>query len=448
MQVYDKYAKAAQANGQTGINSADYDKMCKEMTKVGNTDVSASAATAKLDKLPSPITGDQMAQVIKSGTQDKDGQAAGNEYKQFSDWAAKNQDKLSPEAKNVMQVYDKYAKAAQANGQTGINSADYDKMCKEMVKVGHTDASVAAATDKLDKMPKPISGEQMAKSIKEGTQDLDNSAAGKEYKQFAAWAAKNQDKLSPEAKNVMQVYEKYAKAAQAKGQTGISSADYDKMCKEMTKVGHTDVSAKQAIDELNKGQGKVSGEDMTRAIEKGTKDLDNASAGREFDQFAKWAQNHPGRLSPEAKQVMDIYKKYADQAKANGQTGISQGDYDKMLGEMKNVHTYQDESAGKALDKLNHTTGPVSGRQMLDAIKSGTEDLDGQAAGTEMQDVLAWARDNANRLSPEAKKIVAIYAKYATQALLNGSTGIDQGQYSAMLNEMRRALAPPRFFAA
>src|SRR6185295_1570493 len=408
MQVYSKYAKAAQANGQTGINSADYDKMCKEMEKAGNTDVSVKRTTDMLDKMPSPITGDQMAKAIKSGTQDLDNASAGREYKQFSDWAAKNQDKLSPEAKEVMGVYKKYADAAQAKGQTSIG-ADYDKMCKEMVKVGNTDVSVKQATDALDKMPSPISGDQLAKSIKEGTQDLDNASAGKEYKQFADWTAKNQDKLSPEAKNVMKVYEKYAKAAEAKGQTSIG-ADYDKMCKEMTRVGNTDVSAKAAIDQLNKGQGKVSGEEMTRAIENGTKDLDNASAGREFDQFAKWAQQNPNRLSPEAKQVMDIYKKYADGAKAQGQTGISQADYDKMLGEMKNVHTYKDASAGTALDKLNDTRGPVSGRQMLDAIKTGTEDLDGQAAGTEMQDILAWARDNAGRLTPDAKKMVAIYA--------------------------------------
>lgn len=305
------------------------------------------------------------------------------------------------------------------------------------------DASVAAATQKLDQLPSPISGEQMAQSIKEGTQDLDNSAAGQEYQQFSDWAAKNQDKLSPEAKEVMKVYEKYAKGAQAQGQTGIASDQYDKMCKEMTTVGKTDVSAKQAIDELSKGDGKISGEDLTRAIEKGTSDLDNHSAGAEFDQFAKWAAQNPGRLSPEAKQVMDIYKKYADGAKAQGLTGISAGDYQKMLGEMKNVHTYKDESAGNALDKLNHTTGPVSGKQMLDAIQNGTQDLDGQAAGTEMQDILAWARDNAARLSPDAKKLVAIYAKYATQAILQGGTGIDQGQYQAMLAEMKRALVAP-----
>src|SRR3954470_7085261 len=40
------------------------------------------------------------------------------------------------------------------------------------------DASVDAATAKLDQQPGPISGDDMAKAIKEGTEDLDNSSAG------------------------------------------------------------------------------------------------------------------------------------------------------------------------------------------------------------------------------------------------------------------------------
>jgi hypothetical protein len=121
-----------------------------------------------------------------------------------------------------------------------------------------------------------------------------------------------------------------------------------------------------------------------------------------------------------------------------------------MLGEMKNVKTYQDVSMGNALDKLNHTKGPVSGQEMLNAIKTGSQDLDGHAAGSELQDTLAWARDNASRLSPDARKMVLIYAKYATQALVQGQTGISQADYQQMLAEMKQALRPPppRFVVA
>ncbi|HVE86595.1 MAG TPA: hypothetical protein VND93_27245, partial [Myxococcales bacterium] len=443
MKVYAKYASAAKAKGQTGIAPGEYTKMVAEMKKAGATDVSAASAIKELNGKPAPISGEDMAAAIEKGTKDTDGQAAGKEFKQFSDWAAKNQDKLSPEAKEVLKVYEGYAKAAQAKGQTGIPQADYDKMVGEMKKVGATDASAAAAIKELDGKQAPISGEDMAKAIEKGTSDADNNAAGKEFKQFADWAAKNQDKLSPEAKEVLKVYEGYAKAAQAKGQTGIAQGDYDKMVGEMKTAGSTDVSAKTALDKLSKGDGQISGEDMTRAIQEGTSDLDNASAGREFAQFAKWAEQNPGRLSPEAKQVLDIYKKYASAAKAQGQTGISQGDYQKMLGEMSQVKTYKDEGAGKALDALNHLTGPIGGQQMLDAIKNGTEDLDGQAAGTELQDILKWVQQNASRLSPEAKKMVLVYAKYATQALVSGQTGISQADYQKMLAEMKNTLAPP-----
>lgn len=311
------------------------------------------------------------------------------------------------------------------------------------------DASADAALQKLDQQPGPISGQDMAKAIKTGTEDLDGQGANQEYNQFKDWVTQNGDKMSPEAKEVWNVYDAAAKKAQAKGQTGIDQGDYKKMCDDMTKAANTDVSAKQAIDGLKQGDGKISGEDMTKAIEQGTKDLDNHSATMEYDQFAKFAKENPGKLSPEAKQVMDIYKKYADQAKAAGQNGIAPNDYQKMLGEMKNVKTYQDASMGQALDGLNHTKGPISGQKMMDAIKNGTQDTDGQAAGTELQDTLKWARENASRLSPEAKKMVAIYMKYATQAVLQGQTGISQGDYQKMLNEMKHALQPPpRYVAA
>ncbi len=304
------------------------------------------------------------------------------------------------------------------------------------------DAGADTALNQLNQQKGPISGEDFAKAIKSGTEDLDGQAAGLEYKQFSDWANQNKGKLSPEAQEVMKVYDKYATQSLANGQTGISQADYQKMLQEMKTVGSTDVSAKQAIDGLSKGDGKISGEDMTRSIEKGTSDLDSSSATKEFDQFAKFAQQNPGRLSPEAQQVMDIYKKYANEAKAGGQTGISQANYDKMLAEMKQVKTYKDESAGQALDNLNHVKSPVSGGQMLNAIKTGTADTDGQAAGKELQDLIAWARNNASRLGPDAKAVVAIYMKYATQSVVNGQTGIPQSDYNKMLKEMQAALLP------
>ncbi|MBV4420678.1 hypothetical protein KM800_15395, partial [Clostridium tyrobutyricum] len=58
---------------------------------------------------------------IRRGVGDFDGKSATDEFKQFSDWAKKNPNKLSPAARRVMDVYEKYAKAAQAQGQSGIS---------------------------------------------------------------------------------------------------------------------------------------------------------------------------------------------------------------------------------------------------------------------------------------------------------------------------------------
>jgi hypothetical protein len=229
MAIYEKYAKAAQAKGQSGIPEADFKKMVAEMK--GIQDAGATKELAKLDAHKGPINGDQMAAAIERGTRDLDNKSASDEFKQFADWAKKNQNRLSPEAKQVMAIYDKYAKAAQAKGQSGIPEADYKKMIAEMK--GVQDTGVARELAKLDAHKGPISGDQLTSAIDRGVRDADNKAATDEFKQFADWAKKNQSKLSPEAKQVMAIYDKYAKAAQAKGQSGIDPAEYKKMVSEM-----------------------------------------------------------------------------------------------------------------------------------------------------------------------------------------------------------------------
>jgi predicted pyridoxine 5'-phosphate oxidase superfamily flavin-nucleotide-binding protein len=115
-----------------------------------------------------------------------------------------------------------------------------------------------------------------------------------------------------------------------------------------------------------------------------------------------------------------------------------------MLSEMGNIKTYKDDSARAALDKLNQKDGKVSGFDVLNAITTGTKDLDNQAAGAEYKDFAKWARLNKDRLSPEAQKIMKIYAKYAAKAQHAGRTGLTQTENKHMLDEMRRALMPRR----
>ncbi len=362
--TYEKYAKAAQAKGQSGISVADFQKMTAEMHAVK--DASVSAALSQLDRGFGPINGDQMAAAIEQGVRDLDGKGATDEFKQFADWAKKNESRLSPEAKEVLATYEKYAKAAQAKGQSGISLGDFSRMVAEMKNV--KDASVSAELSRLDRMPGPINGDQMAAAIERGVSDFDGKSATDEFKQFADWAKANPNKLSPEAKQVLGVYEKYAKAAQAKGQSGMALVDFKKMVAEMKNVKDASVSA--ALGELDKAKGPINGDQMAAAIEKGVRDLDGKAATDEFKQFADWAKKNESRLSPEAKQVLGVYEKYAKAAQAKGQSGISVADFKKMTAEMNAV---KDASVSAALAQLDSQKGPINGDQMAAAIQKGMQ---------------------------------------------------------------------------
>jgi hypothetical protein len=152
-----------------------------------------------------------LAAAIRKGTEDADGKGATDEYRQFADWAQKNESQLSPEARQVLDIYKKHSEAAQAQGQSGMLDSDFRQMVKEMDEV--RDDSVAQALVKLSRTPLEVSGRQMLRAIRKGVGDLDGKSATDEFKQFADWTRESGKKLSPKAKRVMAVYEKYAKAA-------------------------------------------------------------------------------------------------------------------------------------------------------------------------------------------------------------------------------------------
>jgi hypothetical protein len=77
----------------------------------------------------------------------------------------------------------------------------------------------------------------MYKLIVDATEDPDNQAAGKEYDDLKRYVEQNWNRLSPDAKATWEIYENYARAAKAKGETGISQEDYQKMLTEMKAVG-------------------------------------------------------------------------------------------------------------------------------------------------------------------------------------------------------------------
>jgi hypothetical protein len=93
----------------------------------------------------------------------------------------------------------------------------------------------AQPTKKRRPRPRPSNafGSSLPFTILRGTRDPDSQAAGKEFADFSKFVKENEQLLSPGAKKVFAAYEKAAKAAQAKGETGLNPAEYQKMSREM-----------------------------------------------------------------------------------------------------------------------------------------------------------------------------------------------------------------------
>jgi hypothetical protein len=252
----------------------------------------------------------------------------------------------------------------------------------------------------------------------------------------------NEQLLSPEAKRAFGVYEKYAKSAQAKGQTGIPLFDSVRMNAEMRQVGapqYQDASAAKALNALaagNKQPGSISGQEMSNAIFNGVKDLDGKAATTEFRDIAKFLKENEQLLSPEAKRVFQTYENAVKK-----DPSLSLGDLFKLKASMDKVGQpgFQDSSAGAAIKDLaakNRTPGSISPNEMRDAILRGTRDPDSQAAGKEFADFSKFVKENEQLLSPGAKKVFAAYEKAAKAAQAKGETGLNPAEYQKMSREM------------
>ncbi|MFZ5438506.1 MAG: hypothetical protein ACOZQL_00790 [Myxococcota bacterium] len=457
--VYEQHARAAQARGQTGLPMGEYAQMQREMRAVSGPlygDASAAKqleALAAGNKQPGSISGKEMVDAIIQGTIDRDGQAAGAEYRDIAKFVRENEQLLSPEAKKAFAIYESHAKAAQARGQQGIDVRDFARMELQLQLVGrpaYQDASAAGALNQLaagNKQPGSISGSEMTDAILQATRDPDNQAAGREYADIAKFVKENEQLLSPEAKRAFAVYEKHVNAAKAKGQTGINVFDSMRMATEMRQVGapqYQDASAARQLNALaagNKQPGSISGQEMANAIINGTKDLDSQAAGKEFKDIAKFVKENEQLLSPEAKRAFATYEAAVKQAQAKGQTGISQQDFAKLTRDLNRVAqpSFQDSSAASAIKDLaskNKAPGSISASELRDAILRGTRDPDSQAAGREFADFAKFVKENEQLLSPQAKKVFAAYEKAAKAAQAKGQTGLSEKEYSKLSRDM------------
>ncbi len=344
-EVYDKYVQEAKKKGQTGIDAGEYEKMKKEMKEPKYQDAGAGKAIEALKKQNpnGQISADQMYKLIIDATADYDNQAAGKEYEDLKKFVQANEKRLSPDAKAMWEVYDKYVQEAKKKGQTGIDAGEYEKMKKEMKEARYHDVGAGKAIEAL-KEQNPngqISADQMYKLIIDATADYDNQAAGKEYEDLKKFVQANEKRLSPDAKAMWEVYDKYVQEAKKKGQTGIDAGEYEKMKKEMKEARYHDVSAGKAIEALKEQNPKdqITGDQMYKLIIDGISDPDNQAAGNEYDDLMRFIDANESRLSPEAKAKWQVYEKYAEAARAKGETGLSGEDYQKMINEMKAAWT-------------------------------------------------------------------------------------------------------------
>ena len=445
---------------QAGTNASSSIKRGGPLT--GPKDAGAAAELSRLATAnpgKGSISGKEMAEAIFNATKDPDNQAAGKEFNTINAWVKTHGDKLSPEAKKVFEVYSREANKARAAGQTGIDFRVFNKMQRDMQAVAKPQYKDASAAQQLNELaagntkPGSISGKEMMEAIIKGTSDLDGHSASTEFADISKFVKENAQLLSPEAKKVFDVYSKAAKAAQAHGQKGIPTENFNRMTRDMLRAAtpnYKDLSAGAQLNALaagNKEPGSISGKEMMDAIIKGTADLDGQSTRKEYGDISKFVRENEQLLSPEAKAAFAVYDKHVKAAQGSKTGSLGLKEFMKMQGEMAKAAAPKmaDASMGASLNALaagNKEPGSISGAELTQAILRGAADLDNQAAGAEFRDVAKFVRENAQLLSPEAKKAFAVYQQYAAAAQAKGQTGIDAKDFARMGMQMQRVGAP------
>ncbi len=195
-------------------------------------DASAGRAIDELRAQPLPISGDALERAILKGTADLDGNAAGGEYRDLKRYVAQSWDKLSPDAKAKWRVYEQTALRCQAEGKRGIPAADYAHMAEQMRGTdgrqdgSYRDASAREALSALENEPGTISAGDFMKAFSAGTGDLDGQAFGRELEDFARFADKNWDRMTPGARAAFLAYQHVAQHAQLHGRDGASALEH------------------------------------------------------------------------------------------------------------------------------------------------------------------------------------------------------------------------------
>jgi hypothetical protein len=103
----------------------------------GSWDASAADQCAKLAQQPGQISGRQMLQAIINGISDKDGNATSSELNTFKQFAQDFGSKMSPQANEMLQIYERSAMTAQSRGENGLSDREMRQMATEMRSALH-----------------------------------------------------------------------------------------------------------------------------------------------------------------------------------------------------------------------------------------------------------------------------------------------------------------------
>ncbi len=99
----------------------------------------------------------------------------------------------------------------------------------------------------------------------------------------------------------------------------------------------------------------------------------------------------------------------------------------------------KDQSMYDALGALDASKGPVSGKQMGEAIWRGVSDADGKGNSTELQQLKDWLQQNAGRLTPAAKMAVKSYVDIAEASAARGAPGLTGAEMNLLRKRLRGA---------
>jgi hypothetical protein len=146
--------------------------------RFGFSDRAAFAACRELARLPPPISGELMTQAIMAGAHDHSRHATSAELREFQRFAREHRARLSPEAVEVMALYQQAIAASLARGQPGIPDAEFRALVARMRAV--TESPAEKALSVLDLYPGPVSAAAMARAILTGVRDRHGNATGDE----------------------------------------------------------------------------------------------------------------------------------------------------------------------------------------------------------------------------------------------------------------------------